>query len=155
MRVRVATPADIPAIQKLEKQADTAAHWSGGIYHGLFAAASVERISLVADDNAGISAFIVARTVGDEWEIENVVVEMSRRRRGIASALMDDLMERARARGVARVLLEVRHSNTSARELYIKVGFVECGRRARYYQNPEEDAICYRLEVRYGHGKSP
>jgi len=147
LNVRLATPADISAIMALERQADTAAHWSDEIYHSVFASGAVQRVVLVADDNGCIAAFIVARTVGNEWDIENVVVDMRRRRRGLASALMVDLMERAGAQGVVRVLLEVRQSNTSAQNLYAKVGFIECGRRARYYQDPEEDAICYRLEL--------
>jgi ribosomal-protein-alanine N-acetyltransferase len=102
---------------------------------------------VVADDNGSVSAFIVARVVGEEWEIENVVVATPLRRCGIASTLMCNLVERARAQGAQQIMLEVRESNISARTLYAKCGFVECGRRERYYQDPKEDAVCYRLKV--------
>ena len=47
-------------------------------------------------------------------------------------------------RGRARtILLEVRESNSAARKLYEKCGFVQSGRRQRYYKQPEEDAILY------------
>jgi ribosomal-protein-alanine N-acetyltransferase len=44
------------------------------------------------------------------------------------------------------VLLEVRESNTAACEFYLKLGFVQDGRRKAYYRNPNEDAINYRLQ---------
>jgi [ribosomal protein S18]-alanine N-acetyltransferase len=155
LNVRLATPADIPAIRVLEKQANTAAHWSDEIYHSLFAAGGVKRIMLVADQNGCVSAFIVTRVVGDDWEIENVIVATHLRRRGIASALIHDLVQRACADSARQILLEVRQSNASARDFYIKAGFVESGRRRRYYQDPEDDAVCYRLDVSLRTSKSP
>lgn len=146
MIVRLATPADIPAIQELERQSDAAAHWGDEIYNTLFAAGGIKRIVLVADDS-GVTGFIVASAIAQEWEIENVVVASNLRQRGIGSALIHELRQRAYAHHVQDIFLEVRESNTPARSFYAKAGFVECGRRIRYYRCPEEDAICYRLEL--------
>jgi ribosomal-protein-alanine acetyltransferase len=154
VNVRLATPADVPAIRALEKQADTAAHWGDEIYGGLFAAGAVKRMVLVADQNGSVSGFVVARAIADEWEIENIVVAVNLRLRGIASALIRNLVDHARARHVNQILLEVRQSNGSARALYANVGFVECGRRKSYYQGPVEDAISYRLELSPNNSKS-
>ncbi len=41
--------------------------------------------------------------------------------------------------------LEVRESNTAAQALYRKLGFVEIGRRSKYYDDPEETAIVMQL----------
>ena len=147
MNIRLATPDDIAAIQSLEKQADTAAHWSDDIYRSVFMHGGAQRIAVVAEENGSTQAFIVSRVVGDEWEIENIVVEKSMRRRGIASALLQDVIERARAESACQILLEVRQSNVSARQFYAKVGFVECGRRQGYYHDPEEEAVCYGMEL--------
>ena len=49
-------------------------------------------------------------------------------------------------RGAKAVFLEVRESNYAARALYEKWAFVESGRRRRYYQDPNEDAILYRID---------
>jgi len=147
LNIRVATPTDIPTILALEKQANTAAHWSDEIYRSVFAAGSISRIMLVAEHDGSIYAFIVARTVGGEWDIENLVVATHLRRQGIASALIHDLIRQARTAGAHTILLEVRESNASARDFYNKAGFVERGRRRSYYQEPEEDAICYSLEL--------
>ena len=92
-----------------------------------------------------MAGFVVARSLGSEWEIENVVVAGERRRSGIGSALMQALLQNLRSSGVAGVLLEVRESNTAARRLYEKLGFALEGRRRGYYQDPVEDALLFRL----------
>ena len=155
LNIRLATPSDIPAIQDLEKRADTAAHWSDETYQKLLVANAGERVVLVADHNGSVSGFLVVRAGQHEWELENVVVDLNIRRRGIASALIHNLVERAREADVEHIFLEVRQSNVSARSLYAKTGFVECGRRSRYYQKPEEDAICYRRAINSSQEGSP
>lgn len=58
-------------------------------------------------------------------------------RKGVAAALVQHLMEVARARGWRRVSLEtgVRGEFAPARRLYEKFGFVECERYGEY-ENP-------------------
>ena len=57
---------------------------------------------------------------------------------------MQSLTELLRGKGAHAVFLEVRESNHAARSLYEKWAFIGSGRRIRYYQNPQEDAITYR-----------
>lgn len=133
----------------LEKHAATAAHWSVGQYEALFRAASPARIALIMRDNAQAAAkvqgFIIARAAGQEWEIENIAVAGSARRHGLGTRLLGEFLDLARAKGAESVFLEVRESNRAARALYEKWSFTEGGRRKRYYRDPEEDAILYRL----------
>ena len=78
--------------------------------------------------------------VADEAEIITVAVSPAHRRQGIARALMEHMLclaEDARA----SVYLEVRASNTPARELYRSLGFAETGMRKNYYSAPREDAV--------------
>jgi ribosomal-protein-alanine N-acetyltransferase len=142
--IRPATSDDIPRLLALERHAATAAHWAEADYRQLFVAEARERLALVLEE-AEIVAFIVARGVGAEWEIENVAVAGAARRRGLGARLLGELLNRLRARGVESVFLEVRESNRAARALYEKWAFVESGRRAAYYRAPAEDAIQYRL----------
>ena len=53
---------------------------------------------------------------------------------------MEDLLEEAKKRGVKRVFLEVRVSNSSAIMLYLTSGFRGLYARSRYYPDGE-DAI--------------
>ncbi len=144
MTIRPAISADIPRLLALERHAATAAHWAEADYQKLFARGAPERLAMVLEEE-GIVAFIVARGVGAEWEIENVAVAGTARRRGLGTRLLGELLKQVRARGAEGVFLEVRESNRAARMLYEKWAFVESGRRAGYYRDPAEDAILYRL----------
>jgi ribosomal-protein-alanine N-acetyltransferase len=76
----------------------------------------------------------------DAAHVTNVAVDVSLRRRGIATELMLDLAREARRAGMASLTLEVRESNVSAQSLYRRFGFVPVGVRAKYYEN-RDDAI--------------
>ena len=78
--------------------------------------------------------------VADEAEIITVAVSPACRRQGIARALMEHMLRLA-ADVRATVYLEVRASNTPARELYRTLGFTETGVRKNYYTSPREDAV--------------
>lgn len=145
MNFRRATAADIPALMALEREATTAAHWRQADYDRVFDPISPPRLCLVMEDEAGIQGFLVARNAGLEWELENIIVAASARRRGIGKRLLAELTVRATARGAQTVFLEVRESNLAARRLYENANFLESGRRKQYYREPAEDAISYVL----------
>lgn len=143
--IRPATPADIPAMMALEKHAATAAHWSAEQYQTMFAGSGPRRVALIIEEDARIQGFLLARALNPEWEIENIAVAGTARRRGLGTRLLGEFLDLARGQGAQAVFLEVRESNRAARALYEKWAFVENGRRKRYYRTPEEDAIVYRL----------
>jgi ribosomal-protein-alanine N-acetyltransferase len=147
--IRKATPEDIAVIRKLERDSETAAHWGEREYDALFAAEAPRRLALLAAEerSAPILGFAIARCADDEWEIENVVVEGERRRQGVGSALISELVREARRSGAAAVLLEVRESNAPARRLYEKIGFNIVGRRPGYYRDPAEDALLLKISI--------
>ena len=148
MLIRAATPADVPQMRALEQQAETAAHWSEREYAALFSPDAPQRLALVAiADTPQICGFAIARWGPGEWEIENVVVAAEHRRQGIGRALVRKLLQAAGEGGAEVVLLEVRQSNTAARQLYEGLGFVEAGRRPDYYRDPVEDALLLRFNA--------
>ena len=77
----------------------------------------------------------------DEADITNVAVEETYRGCGVASRMLEQLMELGKARGILRYTLEVRVSNASAIHLYEKLGFRAVGIRKNFYDNPKEDAM--------------
>src|SRR5947209_17610584 len=137
MHIRTASSADIPAILAMERDAASAAHWTAAQYANVFSQDS-QRTCWVVEQGSALQAFLVARTLGAEWEIENIVVADTAQRRGLALLLMAKLMDDARAKAVDAIFLEVRASNTAARSLYAKCGFLETGRRKSYYFGPQE-----------------
>jgi [ribosomal protein S18]-alanine N-acetyltransferase len=151
VRIREATPTDIPFIISLERESPTAAHWSEQQYSDLFTATQSrpQRLVLVAVDSqyGGVVGFLVARHLAPEWELENIVVSLSARRMGVGKRLLERLLDEARETHSASVFLEVRESNAAARSLYEKLGFRETGRRKSYYTSPLEDAILYSIDL--------
>ncbi len=144
MLVRPATSADVPAMMRLEQHSVTASRWSPEQYERIFATAAPRRVKLVIEETNGVQGFLIAQVIASEWEIENIAIAADARRRGLGTRLLGEFLDHARAEGAQAVFLEVRESNQAARSLYEKWAFVESGRRIRYYQNPQEDAIAYR-----------
>jgi ribosomal-protein-alanine N-acetyltransferase len=81
----------------------------------------------------------------DEGEIANLAVAPDWRGRGIGALLLVTAITAARSRDATALYLEVRDSNDAARALYAAHGFLEVGRRRRYYRKPVEDALVLRL----------
>ncbi len=151
MNIRRAIAADITAMLEIERACPTAAHWTERQYEQALQSDSAERLCLVAEGESGtavhavpgIAGFLVARDVDQEWELENIVVAPASRRTGLGAWLLESLLAEVRATNGDSVFLEVRESNTAARALYEKMGFIQTGWRKAYYANPQEDAVLY------------
>jgi len=147
MPLRAATAADVPGILALLRQAPAAAQWSEAQIRHLVEGVRPDTLCLVVDQGETVPAFLAARAVGSEWELENMAVALDARRHGLGSQLLSGLLERARLVKGTSVSLEARDSNRAARCLYEKLGFVVSGRRPHYYRNPAEDAVLYRIDL--------
>jgi ribosomal-protein-alanine N-acetyltransferase len=77
----------------------------------------------------------------DQLEIANIAVSPEHRKEGIGERLMRRILQEAKDRNCKNIILTVRESNIAAINLYIKFGFLEIGRRKRYYRLPTEDAL--------------
>ena len=99
---------------------------------------------LVALDGETVAGYIGSQTVMDETDMMNVAVHPEYRRQGIGEALVMALIRQLQQTGSKNLSLEVRTSNVSARNLYEKLGFIQVGKRPRYYRNPREDAYILR-----------
>ena len=141
--IRQGKPADLPDIIVMASSSDSAAHWTEQDYGHIF---SSPRTLLVAEGQGVILGFVVAFDVAGEWELENIVVALGHRQRGIAQRLMKKLIEEAQSAAAKFIFLEVRESNFVAKRLYESCGFQPCGRRPAYYANPSEDAVLYRFQ---------
>jgi ribosomal-protein-alanine N-acetyltransferase len=96
-----------------------------------------------------IVGYLCRWLVADEIHILNVAVHPAHRRAGIGAVLMREALREARERGAETVTLEVRHSNTWARRLYVSFGFEDVGVRRNYYGRGE-DALIMRLALLHG-----
>jgi ribosomal-protein-alanine N-acetyltransferase len=147
---------------ELERETPTSANWSHEHYEGLFRTAAPEMSGyfvLVVEDpsesksltesasTSPMVAYLAARCVDSEWELQYIVVAKKSRRRGVGAYLLGEFISYVRETGGGRIFLEVRELNQSARRLYSSLGFEETGLRKSYYSNPPEDAILCRLRL--------
>lgn len=91
-------------------------------------------------------AYCVLFPAVDELHLLNITVSPKLRRLGIAARIMNAIEGVAAQQKMPRIILEVRPSNTSALELYQKLGYEQIGLRKNYYpaqhgSSAREDAL--------------
>ncbi len=96
-------------------------------------------IYLVLRHQSRVVAYIGAWVIIDEIHITTLAVDEAYRRRGLATRLIEALIENALPCGAGCITLEVRPSNIAARTFYEKLGFEVYGCRRCYYK--DEDAL--------------
>lgn len=90
--------------------------------------------------NGLVLGYICPMHLLDEGHILDVAVRKDFCGQGVGRLLVETTLRMCREKGADFVSLEVRQSNVGAIALYRQLGFVEVGRRKRYYENGE-DAI--------------
>jgi ribosomal-protein-alanine N-acetyltransferase len=88
-----------------------------------------------------VVGFIMAWLVEDELHITNLAVAPEARRGGVAAAILEHSILEAVEHGAVWCQLDVRASNTPARELYNRFGFKPLGTRKGYYHNGEDAVV--------------
>ena len=139
VKITDASPDLLEEIAAMELRA-FAVPWSMKTFEGAFAADNVTILAAM-DEDGTLMGYACLLVIAPDGELMNIAVDDRFRGRGIGSALMEAVLERAARLGAEDVFLEVRESNAPARHLYEKYGFETLGRRKKYYQKPVEDAI--------------
>ena len=130
---------DLDAIEQIER-VSYRTPWSRSMFASELAKPS--SLSFGAVDEAGtLVGYLVLSRYVDAWHVMNVAVAPERRRQGVASALLQRLLELTEDDGMRGYTLEVRVSNLGAIRLYERFGFVPKGVRRGYYTDNREDAL--------------
>jgi [ribosomal protein S18]-alanine N-acetyltransferase len=129
--------SDLPHVIAVERRAFTTP-WSLAMF--VLELSKPSGLCLAAVDGAGtLLGYLVCARYDTVWHLMNIAVDPALRRRGIARALLVQMIERA---GPEReYTLEVRTSNAGAITLYEQFGFRSAGTRPRYYRDNGEDAV--------------
>ena len=93
-----------------------------------------------------IVGFVGIWMMVDEAHIVTIAVRPDRRRERLGELLLCATVDLARLMRAISVTLEVRASNLVAQNLYEKYGFLQVGRRPRYYSDNHEDALIMTTE---------
>lgn len=101
---------------------------------------------LLLDDR--IIGHAVLTLIRDEAELLNFCLVPAQQGKGLARGYLDNVITTVAGQGANKLFLEVRQSNTPARQLYASAGMHQIGRRKDYYplDNAREDAILMGLE---------
>jgi len=134
--IRPLTYGDLPQVIAIERRAFPTP-WSLAMF--VLELSKPSGICLAAVENRAVVGYLVCSRYADVWHLMNIAVDPSARRRGYASALLEEMFERA-GRDES-FTLEVRTSNASAIALYERFGFHSAGTRPRYYRDTGEDAM--------------
>jgi ribosomal-protein-alanine N-acetyltransferase len=129
---------DLDAIDVIEQRAYPTP-WSRAMFASELAKPT--SISLGAFEGDELVGYIVNSRYVDAWHVMNVAVDPDRRRRGIASHLLERLFELTLGDERRGYTLEVRISNDAAIRLYEGLGFEARGLRRGYYTDNREDAL--------------
>jgi ribosomal protein S18 acetylase RimI-like enzyme len=143
--IRAARPDDAPALGRLGALLVSAHHGfdakrfiapGPGTEHGYgrFLASQIgreEAIVLVAADGDVVLGYAYAALEGNDWlalrgpagVIHDIIVEPGHRRAGIATMLLDAILEALTRRGAPRVVLFTATQNAAAQRLFAAAGF--------------------------------
>jgi [ribosomal protein S18]-alanine N-acetyltransferase len=138
LKIRRVEERDIDKILAIQAACPEIAQWTAWDYARV---ARDEMAGWVAEEESIVVGFLVARRVVNEIEILNFAVSPEARGRGTGTMLLQEALAWGREFGAVQAILEVRASNQAALRFYERHDFLIVGRRARYYNEPPEDAL--------------
>lgn len=120
-------------------------HWTAEDFTAMFSVRSTQAFTAeIASEAAG---FILTRSILDQAELISIATLVPQRKLGVAAKLLGSAMADAKQRGAAQMFLEVAERNTSAVQLYSKLGFVKTGLRKAYYADGDNAVLMARSLV--------
>ncbi|WP_370148239.1 ribosomal protein S18-alanine N-acetyltransferase [Exiguobacterium profundum] len=141
VKIRRMTWLDVEEVTKVE-EASFAIPWTKEAFMNEMLR-NEQAVYFVAVHDKRVVGFVGVWMIVDEGHITNIAVLPELRGQGIGNQLLAELVAFAKSKGLVGLTLEVRVSNVGAQKLYEQFGFMQAGRRRRYYQDNNEDAYIY------------
>lgn len=139
IRIRPAHTNDMTALAQLDLRCNPHA-WSEKMFQSALSSPNDTIFIIENIENAQeIIGFIVWQNILDELELHLIATAPEYRRQGIATLLINQMIDFSKENQIQRIFLEVRASNEAAQALYQRFGFVATARRKNYYGT--EDAV--------------
>ncbi|MGM9898963.1 MAG: ribosomal protein S18-alanine N-acetyltransferase [Bacilli bacterium] len=83
----------------------------------------------------------------EDGEILNFLIDKSKQHQGYGTILFESILQEARKKGIKKVTLEVRESNSNAISFYTKFGFSKISIRKHYYQNGDNAIVMIKENI--------
>ncbi len=132
--------SDLNAIEQIERDSYPTP-WSRSMFAGELAKPSSICLGAFDQESDALMGYMIISRYVDAWHVMNIAVAPEHRRKGVATALLDRLIELTGGEGRRGYTLEVRVSNEGAIRLYEQMGFKGRGIRRGYYTDNREDAL--------------
>jgi ribosomal-protein-alanine acetyltransferase len=148
MTLREATTGDLEAIMRIENRSFPTDAWSS---ESMAAELASPHGRYLVDEQDGVVigyGGVRALQGSADADIQTIAIVAEHRGEGRGRSLLRALLTAAAERGAREVFLEVRADNPTAAGLYVAERFEEIGRRPRYYQPDDVDAIVMRRDLR-------
>lgn len=97
-----------------------------------------------ASPEGPVLAYAIWWIIAGEQQLLTIATAAEARRRGLARALLEEMIAEGEAQHVAECFLEVRPSNTAAIALYRSLGFELVDVRVGYYDDGEDASVMVR-----------
>ena len=123
------TFADLDKVLSIEQRVH-AYPWTRGNFMDALNSGNLCQVYQIQDQMVG---YMVAMSAVDEMHLLTLSIDHAYQRQGLGRALLNEILNSARAMDMQRVILEVRPSNVAAVALYRKAGFSELALRRDYY----------------------
>lgn len=150
IRIELASSEDWRALLELEEAAFAGDRISARSWRAILASPSATVTAARAPAGSGPrivgAAVVLQRTNTSVARLYSIAVAPYARGRGVSLALLEDAIQRMRDAGAAVLRLETRVDNMAAQRLFARSGFIERGRKARYYDDGA-DALLYQKSL--------
>ncbi len=129
---------DIDKIVALN-QKNFADGWNKSMLESAFSTGRFICIGIEEDEK--LIGLISCSATDYDADIESITIAEEYRRNGFAKALLGLLEVKLKEKNIEKVFLEVRESNTPAKNLYLGAGYNEIHKRKKYYSDGEDAVI--------------
>ncbi len=143
MIIRKANLDDVEAIVSLDQEV-LQTNWHEKLYAESIVLKDTQ--SLVLDHEGRLIGFLIYRNIGGDFEIIQLALNKAYQRQGLASMMIDYMIQDAQSSHIEFIYLEVEMDNLPALNLYKKYGFEVIHQRKNYY-GQGQDAIVMRKEM--------
>jgi ribosomal-protein-alanine N-acetyltransferase len=138
IEIRELREEDIEALSRIESESFSMP-WSAKDFRDLLTREYCMYLTALAEGE--VAGCCGMTNLCGEGNIDNVVVAERFRNKGIAGAMLRELIAKGEKAGITAFTLEVRVSNAAAVHVYEKLGFLSEGIRPKFYEKPVEDAL--------------
>lgn len=141
--LRPARPGDLPALLLLENRSFSGDRLSRRSFRRLLSSPTAAFVLAETAGNIAGYVLVFFRRGSLHGRIYSLAVGLEYRGQGLGEQLMLAAEKLAVGRGCQTIGLEVRSDNTSAANLYRRLGYILQGRRLQYYEDGQ-DAMVWR-----------